>query len=121
MFVTTDAAYHVWHLAFDKILREVEQQTLLPALEEMLTRLVDLARAQEQELAGTDLVEASSRVTQFYEAAATVLELDVGEIGLLAAEEVEVILTASGRALSPTVGGNPNSGFITTVTDYSLF
>ena len=55
VFVTTDAAYHVWHLAFDKILRETEQQTLLPALEDMVLRLVELARAQETELAGTDL------------------------------------------------------------------
>lgn len=121
VFVTTDVAYHVWHLAFDKILRESEQQTLLPALEDMLARLVELARAQEEELAGSELAEEASRVTQFYEAAATVLELDVGEIGPLAADEVELIMAAAAPALSPTLGGDPDSGFITTVTDYSLF
>ena len=36
VYLTTDTAYHVWHLAFDKILREAEQQTLLPTLEDML-------------------------------------------------------------------------------------
>ena len=121
VFVTTDAAYHVWHLAFDKILRETEQQTLLPALEDMVLRLVEVARAQETELAGTDLAEAASRVTQFYEAAATVLELDVGPIGPLAQAEVDLIMAATERTLSPTTGGDANSGFITTKIDYSLF
>ena len=121
VFLTTDAAYHVWHLAFDKILREAEQQTLLPILEEMLARLVELARAQDAELAGTDLSEAASRVTQFYEAAATVLELDVGEIGPLAQEEVALIMAAEGMGISPTTGGDEASGFITTNVDYSLF
>jgi len=121
VFLTTDTAYHVWHLAFDKILRETEQQTLLPALESMVARLVELARAQENELAGTDLAEAASRVTQYYEAAATVLELDVGEIGPLAQQEVALILAADQMSLSPTTGGDAGSGFITTMVDYSLF
>ncbi len=121
VFVTTDAAYHVWHLAFDKVLREAEQQTLLPALEDMVSRLVELARAQETELAGSDLSEAANRVTQFYEAAATVLELDVGPIGPLAQAEVDLIMAASERSLSPTTGGDDDSGFVTTLVDYSLF
>lgn len=121
IFLTTDTAYHVWHLAFDKILRETEQQTLLPVLEDMVLRLVELARAQENELAGTDLAEAAGRVTQFYEAAATVLELDVGPIGPLAQAEVDLIMAATERTLSPTTGGDANSGFITTKIDYSLF
>jgi hypothetical protein len=121
VFFTTDAGYHVWHLAFDKILREVEQAALLPALETLLTRLVANARAQEVELAGTDLEEAASRVTQYYEAAATVLELDVGPIGPLAQEEVDLIIAANQATVSPTTGGDPDSPYITRVIDYSLF
>ncbi|MDX2465988.1 MAG: DUF3160 domain-containing protein, partial [Acidimicrobiia bacterium] len=121
VFVTTDTAYHVWHLAFDKILREAEQQALLPILEDMLVRLVEIARSQEEELAGTTMAEEASRVAQFYEAAATVLELDVGEIGPLAQQEVALIMEATQATVSPTTGGNANSGFITTKVDYSLF
>lgn len=121
VFVTTDAAYHVWHLAFDKILRETEEQTLLPALEEMLARLVELARAQETELAGTDLEEAANRVTQYYEAAATVLELEVGPIGPLAQEEADLIVNADTARVSPTTGGDADSPYITRVIDYTLF
>lgn len=121
VYLTTDAAYHVWHLAFDKILREAEQQRLLPALERMVARLVELARAQEAELAGTELEEAANRVTQYYEAAAAVLEIDVGGIGPLAQQEVDLIMDAVGPSLSPTTGGDESSGFITTQIDYSLF
>jgi len=121
IYLTTDAAYNVWHLAFDKILRETEQQRLLPVLEDMLGRLVVLARAQESELSGTGLEEAANRVTQYYEAAATVLGLDVGPIGPLAQQEVDLIMAATGPSLSPTTGGDANSGFITTLVDYSLF
>ena len=46
VFVTTDAAYHHWHLVFDKVLRDVEQLELLPELESLLTSAVASARAQ---------------------------------------------------------------------------
>ncbi len=121
VFMTTDAAYHVWHLAFDKILREVEQQSLLPALEGMLAVLVELARAQEAELTGTPLADPANRVRQFYEAAAALLEIDVGPIGPLAEQEVTLARAAAERADSPTIGTNVESGFVTVKTDYSLF
>lgn len=121
VFVTTDAAYHVWHLAFDKILRETEQRTLLPELEAMVARLVELARAQVDELAGTALEESAGRVAQFYEVAATLLDLDVGEIGPRATREVELALDAEAVAVSPTIGVDLESDFMTVKTDYSLF
>ncbi len=121
VFVTTDAAYHVWHLAFDKVLRETEEQALLPELESMLSRSVELARTQEAELTGTPLADAAGRVTQFYEAAATLLELDVGPIGPLAEAEVELAMAADRVALSPTIGIDLDTPFSTVKTDYSLF
>ncbi len=123
VYVTTDAAYHSWHLIFDKILRETEQQVLLPVLDRLAARLVDQARLQAAELAGTELADAASRVAQFYEAAATVLELDVGPIGPLATAEVALVLQASeftespitsSQACTPEIG--PNN-----CVDYSLY
>ena len=95
VFVTTDAAYHTWHLVFDKILRESEQQVFLPLLEEMLSGLVERSRAQASQYAGTPLEEATSRAAQFYEAAATVLDLDIGDIGELAEDEVALVMEAT--------------------------
>ncbi|MDH3539613.1 MAG: DUF3160 domain-containing protein [Acidimicrobiia bacterium] len=100
-YVTTDVAYHSWHLVFSKVLRETEQQVLLPILEELISGLVDDSRAQNQGLAGTAVAEAADRVEQFYEAAATLLGLDVGPIGPLAQAEVELALAHSQMTASP--------------------
>ena len=35
VFVTTDAAYDTWHLVFDKLLRDLEEQVLLPRLQRL--------------------------------------------------------------------------------------
>ncbi len=123
VFVTTDAAYHVWHLAFDKILRETEQQTLLPILEELVAELVTRARAQEAELAGSPLADDAARVRQYFEAIAVALELDVGPVGPLAAEEATFISNYSERTDSPTIGTGDceKSGFLTHCVDYTLY
>ncbi len=100
-FVTTDAAYHYMHLGFSKILRDLEQYQLLPILEKLLGGLVDASRRQRDELAETNLAESADRVAQFYEAAATLLELDIGPIGDLAKQEVELAEEAAGLQASP--------------------
>jgi len=119
VFVTTDAAYHQWHLVFDKLLRDTEEGVLLPVLESMVTDLVAGARAQESDLAGTDLEDAAWRARQHLEAVATVLGLDVGPIGPLAEAEVALVEQHTERTASPTVGGDcdrTSSGCV----DYSL-
>lgn len=103
-YVTTDAAYHVWHLVFDKMLRDIEQETLLPALDELVAGLLAAAVEQADTLAGTPLAEEAGRVVQLYQVAAAALGQDV-ELGTLAAEEMELI-GARGTALtvSPITG-----------------
>lgn len=122
-FVTTDVAYHYMHLGFSKILRDLEQDQLLPILEELLTGLVSAAREQQAELAGTDLEDAADRVTQLYEAAATLLEIDVGPIGPLAQQEVELAQEASQLMRSPITGLCPADPEVSVscLVDYSLF
>jgi hypothetical protein len=122
-FVTTDAAYHHLHLAFSKLLRDLEQEELLPILEGLLTGLVDEARAQRDELAGTTLEDFADRAVQLYEAAAVLAGLDVGPIGPLAAEEVALAEEAIGLTRSPTTGlcpGDPEAS-MECLVDYSLF
>ncbi len=105
VFVTTDAAYHHWHLVFDKVLRDTEQDTLLPLLEGLIADLLAEARTQTLELDGTDLEDAALRVEEYVEAVATVLELDVGPIGNRAAAEVQLVNEHVAYQTSPTVGG----------------
>lgn len=112
VFVTTDAAYHLWHQAFDKLLRSLEQEVLLPELEELVAGLLDGARVQSEELSGGPLAEAASRVEQLFQVAATLLGLPV-EVGELAERELELIEAhAAPNEASPIVGGK---------IDYSLF
>lgn len=104
VFVTTDSLYHSWHLAFDKVLRDTEQQRLLPILERFLAGAVDAARAQERELAGTALADAAHRATAYYESAAVLLGLDVGDVNDLTTAEVELARAAAGVQTSPVSG-----------------
>ncbi len=122
-FVTTDVGYHYLHLAFSKLLRDLEQYELLPILDELLIGLVGAARAQRDELAGTDLEWAADRVVQLYEAAATLAELDVGPIGALAQEEVELGRAAAELRVSPITGLEPADPLVSMrgLTDFSLF
>lgn len=123
LFVTTDSLYHSWHLVFDRVLRDTEQQHLLPTLESFLTGAVDAARDQEAELAGSSLEDAAHRATAYYESAAVLAGLDVGEITDLAQEELALVEAAVGVEASPITSDGtcewPNS-FVGCI-DYSLF
>ncbi len=101
LFVTTDALYHSWHLLFDKVLRDTEQQQLLPILERFLTSAVTAARAQQAQLAGTSLATDAERATAYYEAAAELLGLNLGTTSDRAAKEVELARNAADVAQSP--------------------
>ena len=123
IFVTTDALYHSWHLVFDRALRDTEQHRLLPILEEFLAGAVDGARAQERSLTGTDLADAAHRATAYYEAAAMLLEVDVGPINDLASAEVEAVEAAAGMQTSPITGLRECQapGSFVGCIDFSLF
>jgi hypothetical protein len=107
VFVTTDVAYHLVHLAFSKVLRTTEERTLLPVLETLLADLDAATAAQRTELAGTDLADASARAEQLVEAAAELAEVDVGELGPLAAKEVALARAADQVTASPILGFGP--------------
>ncbi|HSD48312.1 MAG TPA: DUF3160 domain-containing protein [Actinomycetota bacterium] len=111
VFVTTDVAYHLWHLAFDKVLRSLEQEVLLPELETLVSGLLQAAHAQAQRARGTDVEEAASRIEQLFQVTAAELGQPVS-LGPLARREKALIDAHSEATDSPLVGGK---------IDYSLF
>jgi hypothetical protein len=112
VFVTTDVAYHVWHLVFDKILRSLEQEVLLPQLETLVDGMLKAAHAQVTEVRGTDVEDAASRVEQLFQVAAAELGLPV-TLGPLAQQEKALIdAHSAAQETSPIIGSE---------IDYSLF
>jgi hypothetical protein len=122
-YVTTDVAYHYLHLAFSKVLRDLEQHQLLPILEGLLDGLVDASRRQRGELADTPLADYADRVVQLYEATAVLAGLDVGPIGPRAEAEVELALQAADLAESPITAVLPCRPLasMSGCVDFSLF
>jgi hypothetical protein len=96
VYVTTDAAYNSWHLIFDKTLRDLEQQVLLPKL----AQLVPLLEA-----------DSTGPVQQLFQVAAAELGLKVA-LGPLARHEKALIDAHSATSVSPITGAT---------VDYSLF
>jgi Protein of unknown function (DUF3160) len=107
VFVTTDSAYHLVHLAFSKVLRETEQQALLPALDKLVVDLEAAAATQRDDLADTPLGDLAGRVEQAMEAAADLGGLDVGPIGPLARLEADKARAAAEIGASPTTSFGP--------------
>ena len=122
-FVTTDVGYHFLHLAFSKLLRDIEAQALLPILEQLVGGLVASAREQTAELEGTVLAEPAARAQQLYEATAKLLDLEVGPIGPLAQQEVDLAMEATQLTESPTTSfGECDPLFsLRNCVDYSSF
>ncbi|MBB6097624.1 hypothetical protein HNR42_001041 [Deinobacterium chartae] len=59
VFITTDAVYHAYHLAFSKLLRDLERERLAPELAALSQQLAGAAEKQYAALRGTRLEEAS--------------------------------------------------------------
>lgn len=104
VFVTSDTAYHFLHLAFSKILRNTEEDVLLPRLDHLALGALENAREFSATAAGTDYSDAASRAAQYWEAVASVLGHDVSPLGELAQEEVALAMAATDMTTSPVVG-----------------
>lgn len=112
VFVTTDAAYHSWHLVFDKILRDVEQGRLLPALEQLVEDMRRNAARQRDELADTVLADDAARVHDLLAVTAATLGIRSGKLSERARAERRLIEAHTEYTESPVLG---------TEIDYSLF
>jgi len=112
LFVTTDAAYHYWHLAFAKALRDTEQQVLLPILERFALALNQAAAADAITYDGTAIEPNANRVLRFSELLLAILELDEGPYSPEVEAELLLIEEHLNVTASPTTAAN---------VDYSLF
>jgi len=112
VYVTTDVAYNAWHLVFDKVLRSLEQEVLLPKLEDLSSQMLAGAQKQAQQLKGTPLAEDASRIEQLMQVEASLLGQPAGQMGSLANQELKLIQAHAQVTDSPITGAK---------TDYSLY
>lgn len=73
LFVTTDSIFHVYHLVFDKMLRDLERDSFISTLKELTTTMVAATTSQYESLKGTSLEDAALRNVAYFTVAASLL------------------------------------------------
>jgi hypothetical protein len=100
ILVTTDSLLHTYHLLFDKLLRALETEEFIPALQELNARMLLNAQAQYEELRGTMLEESARRNVAFFAVGSWLLDPSV-EVPAYAQDlaEAELALIAAHRGV----------------------
>lgn len=124
VFVTTDAVFHVYHLIFDKMLRDLERTSFMDLLYELTTAMLDESLNQYVILKGTEMETAAGRNVAFFGVAAEILGLPVDvpqELTGLISTEVDLIEGGGGIATSPIwdTGGQGSDDIL--IEDYSQY
>lgn len=104
IFVTTDAVFHVYHLIFDKMLRDLEREHFIPDLEALTQAMLEASLQQFQAVQGTALEEPARRNVAYFAVAARLLGLP-GPLPPPAQElayaELALIEAQGGPSISP--------------------
>ena len=104
VFVTTDSIYHVYHLLFDKMLRDLERDSFIGMLNSLTSTMLNASYQQYQSLKGTSLEEPALRNVAFFGVAAQLLGLPdpvPAEVADLVNAELALINAAGGAQISP--------------------
>ena len=125
-FITTDSALHSFHLVFEYVLKDLEQQKLFEALSILSHNMVVECDAQYKTLQGTAFENAALRNVAFFSVAASLLEADfiVPEYARdLAAQELALIEAHSGIDASPVINAGEAYADITEAyfADYTQY
>lgn len=124
VFVTTDSIYHVYHLVFDKMLRDLERDSFIPAIKELTSTMVAATAAQYQGLKGTSLEDAALRNVAFFSIAASLL--NTGDAVLPEAKpyvdaELTLINAHTGTEISPLWLHDGQAADLQLIEDYSQY
>ena len=103
-FITTDSIYHVYHLLFDKMLRDLETSYFISDLRSLTTAMLAATISQWETLQGTSLEESALRNVAYFGVADRLLELTDSippEAQSYVEAELALIYSASGAGISP--------------------
>ncbi len=104
VFVTTDSVYHVYHLLFDKMLRDLETDYFITDLKSLTTAMLAASNSQYQALKGTTLEDPALRNVAYFAVADKLLGLSdpvAAEADAMVTAELALINAASGEAIDP--------------------
>ncbi len=124
VFASTDAVFHIYHLIFDKMLRDLERDYFISDLEALTASMVETTNKQYQSLKSTLLEDAALRNLAYFGVAACLLELDVtlpAEAQALVNEEISLIEAHQGPAISPLWNPPGLEGSLQLIEDYSQY
>ena len=103
-FITTDSVFHVYHLIFDKMLRDLETDSFIATLKSLTSAMLAASAAQYQSLKGTALEDPALRNAAYFGVADQLLGLSdpvPPEASGMVSAELALINAASGTAVSP--------------------
>jgi uncharacterized protein DUF3160 len=104
VFVTTDSIYHVYHLLFDKMLRDLERDSFIGILNSLTSTMLNASYQQYGALKGTALEEPARRNVAYFAVAAQLLGLPdapPAEVTDLVTAELALINATGGPEISP--------------------
>ena len=76
VFITTDSVLHIYHLIFDKMLRDLERDTFISTLESLTSTMQAASLEQYDALRGTELEEPALRNLAYFTVVAQLLEMN---------------------------------------------
>jgi len=104
VFVTTDSVYHVYHLLFDKMLRDLEREHLEPDIRALTAACLQSAQALYAELQGTELENVARSVVAYFAVADALINpaaITPPEVADLVTGELALIQAHAGMGPSP--------------------
>lgn len=123
-FITTDSILHNYHLMFDFLLRQLEEEELIEKLEELNTNMLSEAKDHYEKTKGTDWENAAKRNLGFFAVGSTLLDPSVNIPSAVASEvekELAFIEAHEGITISPVMNIGAEEGFGSLKEDYSQY
>ncbi|MBU0704029.1 MAG: DUF3160 domain-containing protein [Chloroflexi bacterium] len=104
VFVTTDSVYHIYHLLFDKMLRDLEREHFEPDIRALTGACLQSAQALYAESQGAELENVARSVVAYFAVADALINPDAvtpPEVADLVAGELALIEAHAGMGGSP--------------------
>ena len=104
VFVTTDSIYHVYHLLFDKLLRDLEREHFAPDIAALTDACVKAVQDLYAQFKGTSMEQSVRSVWAYFVVADNLINPDATippEVADVVQEELALIQAHAGLARSP--------------------